>query len=435
MKWYYQKHAFTIALAFIAAANGLLFLYVMEKASIRVPVYDLLDWLQFYGERFQAGDLFGYLWTPHNEHRIVLSRILVALDVRWFAASGGAFVLFGLFLLLAMVAAVCREILKSDLSISWKLTATPIAILLMTPAHTVVMVGMQAMGLFLQTCSFAVCALVLLDGAAEQDHFSNYRRAAALIAACLAAFGVSGGLLIWPVLMWLAWRGDLGWRWIAGIACVGGLFIAVYLWQLPSPPVSTSLTFGHAVRSLDYAIRLLGLPWSHKPEFVWPARVIGLSILCLGGFALVRDNFWSRCRTRLQRLGLAFILFSLLLAAAAALARADVAVDRAMPIRYGMFAVLAHVGLLLWSLPFLEQLWHGAHRRAFQSAILAISIAWFGQQVVVGRLAIDEADRYRDAWSRFVAGHWTPDMLHYVYPDRDRARASLTYLRQMGLYR
>ena len=79
----YQKQAFTIALALIAAANSIVFIYFVEKASIRVPVYDLLDWLQSYGERSKDGNWLDYLWTPHNEHRMVFSRILLALDVKW----------------------------------------------------------------------------------------------------------------------------------------------------------------------------------------------------------------------------------------------------------------------------------------------------------------------------------------------------------------
>jgi hypothetical protein len=114
----YQKHAFTIALALIAAVNSILFIYFVEKASIRVPVVDLLDWLQFYGERSKDGWL-GYLWTPHNEHRMVFSRFLLALDIKWFGDQGEAFAVSGFVLLLGMVATICWEILKSDLSISW----------------------------------------------------------------------------------------------------------------------------------------------------------------------------------------------------------------------------------------------------------------------------------------------------------------------------
>jgi len=428
----YQKHPFTIALGVIAAANSILFVYLVEKASIRVPVYDLLDWLQFYAERSKDGDWLGYLWTPHNEHRMVFSRILLALDVKWFGDQGETFAASGFVLLLGMAASICWKILKSDLSISPKLTAIPIAVLLLTPANTVITVGMQTMGGFLQTSSLGLFSLVLLDGAADQDPYSRYRRAGAIACACLAGFGDSGGLLIWPALMWSAWKGGLRWCWIVGIACVGTLFIAVYLWNLPSPPVSRFMDFDHLIRSFDYVIRFLGLPWSHMHELVWPARLIGLSIFFLGSLAFVCVSL-RVCVSILQRLGVALILFSFLIASAAALARVDVAVDREMPIRYGIFVVLAHLGLLLWSLDFLERLWHGAHRRSFQWLILAICLTWVGQQIVIGQFAVEEAKRYKDAWSRFVAGDWTPDMLRYVYPDRERAQAGLTYLRTIGL--
>jgi hypothetical protein len=433
MKSLDRDRASVIALATIAAVYCALFLYFVERASIRVPVYDLLDWLQFYGDRLQANDWFGYLWTPHNEHRIAWSRILLAIDVRWFGGGGTAFVLFGLLLLLAMAAAVSREILRSDISMPWKAAAIPLALLLLTPADTVVMIGMPAMSVFLHTSAFALFSLVLLDGADEQGPHSNHRRAAAIVAACLAAFGVSGGLLIWPVLMWSAWRGGLGGIWIACIACFGGLFIALYLSGLPSPPVSASFDIGRLVRSLDYAIRFLGLPWSHMSQLVWPARFVGTGILCVGGFLVINESLSTRPATRLKRIGLALVLFAMLLAAAAALARVDIAPDREMPIRYGMFVVLAHMGLLLCSLGFLEPLWHGAYRRSIQWLTLAISIALLGQQLVIGAFAIREADRYKEAWSRFVAGDWTPDMLQYVYPDRDRALAGLAYLRKIQI--
>lgn len=298
----YQKHPFTIALGVIAAANGILFVYLVEKASIRVPVYDLLDWLQFYGERSKDGDWLGYLWTPHNEHRMVFSRILLALDVKWFGDQGETFAASGFVLLLGMAASICWKILKSDLSISPKLTAIPIAVLLLTPANTVITVGMQTMGGFLQTSSLGLFSLVLLDGAADQDPYSRYRRAAAIACACLAGFGDSGGLLIWPALMWSAWKGGLRWCWIVGIACVGTLFIAVYLWNLPSPPVSRFMDIDHLIRSFDYVIRFLGLPWSHMHELVWPARLIGLSIFFLGSLAFVCVSL-RVCVSNLKRLG------------------------------------------------------------------------------------------------------------------------------------
>jgi hypothetical protein len=304
---------------------------------------------------------------------------------------------------------------------------------LLMPANIVPMIGMPAMSNHLHTCAFAVFSVLLLDGSNEESDLSNYRRAAAIVAAGLAAFGTAAGLLIWAVLVWAAWRGGLGWRWIATITCVGGLFVSLYLWGLPPSPMSPPLDFDRLFQSLDYAIRFLGLPWSHVHQLVWPARLIGAGILCIGGALIINESRLAQRSTRLKRVGLSLVLFALLLATAAALARVDVGEDREMPIRYGMVVMLAHLGLLLWSLEFLERFWHGAYRRSFQWLLLSISLAWIGQQVIVGQFAVKEAKRYKDAWSRFVAGDWTPDMLLYVYPDRERAQAGLAYLRMMGL--
>ncbi len=417
----------------MAAVYFALFLYFVERASIRVPVYDLLDWLQFYGDRARADDWLGYLWTPINEHRIVLSRILLAIDVRWFGGAGSAFALSGSILLIAMAVSILREIGKSALLDSWKATAIPVAVFLLVPTSIAVTVGMPIMSVFLHTCAFAVFSLLLLDGANEEGRFSNYRRAAALSAACIASFGVSAGLLIWPVLMWSAWQGNLGWRWLTGIAGVGGLFAALYLPGLHSSGVSIAFSVARLAEMLDYAIRFLGLPWSHMPQLVWPARLVGTGVLCFGGFFIVRESLSGNITTRVQRIGLALVLFVLLTAAAAASARLDIGKDREMPVRYTMFVVLAHVGLLLYLLPYLQWLWQWPYRRSLQWLILGMSLVWVAQQYIVGRFVVREADRYSQAWSRFVAGDWTPDMLHYVYPDRDRARAGLAHLREMQI--
>jgi hypothetical protein len=429
-----RSRVFCIVLVLLAAANCGIFLYFAEAASIRVPVYDLLTWLQFYGEQARTGHWLAYLWTPHNEHRIVLARMMLALDVRWFGGAGTVFFASGLVLLVAMLAAVCREIAKSNLAPSWKFAAMPLASLLLFPVHIVTTLGMPAMSPYLQTTAFALFALVLLDGAAASGRFVNWRRAMALIAACLAAFGVSAGLVIWPVLLWAAWRGRLPRVWIAAIVCVGSAFIAVYVWKLPLNGVHNAFAPSRIVESFDYAIRFLGLPWSHLDGLVWPARLIGCAVLCLGSFALVQDAVAGGSPGRLHRLALGLVLFSFLVAGSAVLARLNAATDRAMPIRYGTFVVLAQLGLFLWLVDFLQRYWQPADGGFPQWLIVALCAIWLCQQVIAGEYAVAEANRYNDAWSRFVAGAWTPDMLHYVFPDRQQALDGLANLRRMGLY-
>jgi hypothetical protein len=167
---------------------------------------------------------------------------------------------------------------------------------------------------------------------------------------------------------------------------------------------------------------------------VWPARAIGCAVLGLSCFALVQDAVTGGTPEGLHRFGLGLVLFALLIAGSAALARADIAVDREMPIRYGVFVALAQLGLFLWSLDILQRYWAPSDGGPAQWLIVGLCAIWLCQQVVAGSYAVKEADRYNDAWSRFVAGEWTPDMLHYVFPDRQAAEEGLSSLRKMGLY-
>jgi len=434
MKSTVRDHTFAIVLASIAALHCALFLHFVERTSVRVPTNDFLDWLVFYGDEMRDHDWLGYLWAAHNEHRIVLSRILLAADVRWFGGHGTAFAVSGFILLIVMIGGLCREIWKSNLSRSWAAVAIPGVVIVATPVATVITIGVPVLGCFLQTSAFAVFALVLLDGAHEQSHLSGWRRVGALIVACLAAFGLAGGLLIWPVLMWAAWRGNLGWRWVGTIAGVGAALIAVYLHGLPVSAESSSLSVGQLAERFDYGIRFLGLPWAHLRQLVWPARLIGLCLLGVGTYLLVRGSLSPAAMPRLQRIGLSLVLFALLLAVAAASSRAGVAEDREMPIRYTLLVVLAHVGLLLYVLPLLQRVWDAPRRLVFECATLGLATLMC-QDVTAGVYAAQEADRYNYAWARFVAGDWSSDLEHYVYPDRELARAKWAQLRQMGLYR
>jgi hypothetical protein len=252
--------------------------------------------------------------------------------------------------------------------------------------------------------------------------------------ATLAAFGVAGGLLVWPVMIWSAWRGGFGKTWTLAIFCVAATLWVVYLCGLPTQPGIFAIDGTRMFASFDYAIRFLGLPWSHSHALVWPGRAIGLLILCLGIYLIGEDALTRRRKTKIERIGLGLIFFSFLVAAAAALARSNVAPEREMPIRYAMVVVLVHVGLLLASLRWLERLLDGRFRRQVQSTIFGCSLILVFQQIVAGKAAMQETARYNETWNGFISGQWTPDMEHYVHPDKQRALLGLSYLRERHLY-
>lgn len=426
-----RLHSLPIVLGAFVALNCASFLFFIGRTIIHGPVGDALDWIHFYGARPPGCNAFCYLWTPHNEHHLVFTRILVALDLRWFGWVGPSFIAFGLLLVCGMAATIGSEIANSALPIAWKRAAIPISTLLVAPANIIVLVSWPNICGELHTCAFALFSLVLLDGRGGQGRLSNYRRMAAILAGCCTAFGVSAGLMIWPVLLWSAWRSRLHWTWIAAIGIAGVLFIGAYTWHLPAHAASGLLTLPGLVESFDYTIRFLGLPWARLPLLLWPGRLIGFGMLCLGAVAVLRASFSDGPVSRLQRVGLGLILFSLLVAASAPLARLNLETGVEVPIRYGMFIVPLHTGLLLWSLEYLHKHQAVLQRIFAPWMIVAACVVWLVQQVAVGEYAAGTVKHFNADWSRFIAGEWTPDMLDYIYPNRDIAEAHLAYLREI----
>lgn len=157
-------------------------------------------------------------------------------------------------------------------------------------------------------------------------------------------------------------------------------------------------------------------------------------ILTAGCYLVIADAFSGKIKSRLEWLGLALIMFSFLISFAAALSRWDTAIDREMPIRYGMIVSLAHAGLLLASIRWIGRILDGRHAGIARAAIFVSVMALLAQQVLVGRAAVVQVERYADAWARFTTGEWTPEMTHYVHPDRARAQQVLEYLRSKHLY-
>jgi hypothetical protein len=328
-------------------------------------------------------------------------------------------------LLLAVILGLALRIWRGLASPLLKKAGLCLLVFTLLPANLVVMCTMPVMGGFVHTCTFAVFALLL------SDNDSLTKRAAAVI----AGFGVAGGLFIWPVLAFTAWRSGARRAWLAVIGGVGLVIWAAYLRGLPSQPGLLALDLSRMIAMLDFVIRFLGLPWSHAAALVWPGRVIGALVLTAGCHLVLTDAVSGRRKPGFERVGLGMILFAFMVAAAAALARLDTAPDREMPVRYGMIVALAHAGILLAALPWLDRLIEGRHAAAAKIAILLVATALLAQQVMVGRAAVFQAGLYSDAWQRFSAGAWTPDMAHFVYPDRARAEKILAYMKSQHIYR
>lgn len=413
------------AMMLAAALFVLVFVYFFLTSLVRVPVYDMLDWVLHWGDLQRSGDWIAYLWTPHNEHRIVWSRLLLLADLTLFAGTGTPFHIAGVILLGLLVSVILRQAWLTDLPERDSLLF--LLLLATMPTFIVVMCAMPSMGVFLQTSAFATFSLAL----STDNHGSLMRRVGALICAMGAAFGVSGGLLIWPVLVWYGWRRGHRWPWLLVVIIIGAAFTALYVAGLPRDTIPTEFDLPSIGRRIDFFIRFLGLPWSHSESLVWPGRFIGIAILVLACWAAAADLV-RRNSTAAGQFGLALVLFAVLLAAAAAMVRFDAVPERQMPVRYSMFVTLAHAGLILAFAPRLSA-WL-QHRR-LKIGVLLVAAILLVQQVGAGLASRAETDRYTREWQTFVAGgDWTAEMNRYVYPERERALVGLRFMQSHGLY-
>ncbi len=428
------ERAFIAVLALITIVYLVLFGYYLGATGLRVPVVDVIYWVLHYIDRWLTGDWWGYLWTPHNGHRLMWSRLLLIADLEWFGGTAIPFLLFGIACFIVLVGAIVREVMASELAPGPRAAVALVVVLLLATAFNGIDCSVPQLGVYLHTCAFAVLALVLWEGRDEGGAHATARRFGAIAAAVGASLGVSGGLLIWPVLHWAAWRGGLGLRWIAILWLVGALLIAAYLHGLDEPGVASPFDVVTLLRMADYVIRFLGLPWSHSASLVNVGRAAGLATLGFGGYAILRLGILRPPRSRLERIAVGLLLFSFMTAAAITFGRLNTAPDREMPIRYALFTSLAQVALLLIAAPWLGRILAGSRRGVAQAVVLLGAVVFLGQQILAGRAGAEGAAQYTAAYRAMEAGKWSPDQEGMVGNPAVVGRV-LSFAHAHGLYR
>jgi hypothetical protein len=425
---------FVGALACLTGVYLGLFVYYVGATNLRVPVYDLLGWIMDYAQYWKSGDWGSYFFHPHGEHRIAWTMLLLLIDIEWFRGETIPFLVFGLGCLVVTVGGLAREVLASDLPAALRSMLALFVVLLLTASYLAIQCSVPATSLYLYSTGFSVLSLLLLDGAGEEGKFPTTRRLGAVAASILSAFGVAGGLVAPLVLLWAAWRGRLNPRWRLGICAGAILLFAAYV---PGTSVESSFSTldpTRVLRIFDYAVRLLGLPWSHAPSLVWLGRIVGLVILGASAAVVLRRGLLGGPRGRLERISVGLLIFAMLITGLVSVGRVDVAPDREMPIRYGIFAALAQVGLLLALSPWLARIWAGQGRRHLQWAAAVGALLLSVQQISAGQAAVAGVAQYIDEYRRFAAGQWTPEMIHFVFPDRRGAERGLAIVRGEGIY-
>ena len=418
----------------LCVAQVTVFLVVLVLTRIAVPFWDMLSFVDDYLTYRQTGNFLGYLLLPDNEHHSIWSRLLTIVDIEFFDGNGPSFQLFGLSCLLGGLITFCFEIRHSCLPAPLRQDMLALTCMLFLTVPTAVDCAVPMNGGYVQATAFVIVSLVLLDGREEEGRHAAARRATAVLAAMAASFGNAVGLLAWPILLWSAWRGRLGWEWQVGIAAFGAGFVAIYLGHLVTGAAASGDDFvepGHLLKVADYALAYVGLPWTRVPTLAATGRLVGSLVLASGVTVLLRYGWGTPLPTRLERICTGLIAFSMGTVALAALGRVDQAANVVVPVRYAVLLAPMHVGLLglVLQVPVSKPYRVKAHAVAVTLAALLLV-----QQIPAAYAAVWASRNITDTVQQFLAGERDERMQSIVFPELTKAERMFSRIRQWKLY-
>jgi hypothetical protein len=431
------SHALGVAIVAAAAAQGTLFAVILARTVILFPFSDMISWIDYYDQAHQqSGGFLVYLWRPHNEHHMMTIRLLTALDVSTFRASGVPFIVAATTSLVVTAALIFNE-LRRDKCLNGPLR--PLALLgpmLLLTSAAALDCSIPINAVYPLTLIFVVGALVLFDGVGETAP-SNARRIAALAVAMMASLSNGVGLVVWVPLWWVAWRGGAGLRWLLAIAAVGAGYGFIYVWTLPSiqfgdPDQFTTLV--HLAKIAEYLLAYLGLPLSCAEALRLPALALG-GILLVAGCSVTLRLVFRRSTTRSQRFAIGLVMASLAAALLAAIGRVDQETEVRTSLRYALLVAPLHIGLLVLALRFLANRATTPRRQAvLLGGALAFAGALLTLQVAIGRSATTNVANILRMIDSYNAGIREPGMEKLIYPDLAVADRVLATLRTSGRY-
>ncbi len=410
----------------VFALCGAIFAAIVVRGRMRLPVSDMLDWLSAWLDRAPgAVCAMQYLWLPHNEHHLVWMRLLTAADAAWLGAHGLAFQAAAMLAVAGSAALLAAETARAGMLAGERVLAGWVVPLLALGPAAALDVAAPINAPYVLALFFSLLALTLFDCAEETGPWAQPRRIGAMLAATGAVLANAAAFVVWPALLWCAWRGGVGRRWQAAVALSAITLAAVYL-----PGLQRNLAAGSPAGGVaGFALAFLGLPLSAAAAMVGAGRCLGGLLLaaCLG--LLWR---WSRRRpARIERLAGAGMIVSLGIAGLAAARRSGAGADGVVPLRYAVLLIPAQAGLAWAALGWI------ARRRSWQPALpwLAASAAMvmLTQQAAIGWRVAQLQARWNGLAEAFWRGESRPAMVPLIYPDLVAASGLRGRLRSSGV--
>lgn len=430
---------FSVTLTALASLQFFLFIVYFPFSIIVTPYGDSLDWLaQFYA--FPEQSLWQYLWTLHNGHRIIFTKLLIIGDAEFLGGLSYPVALICMFLWTSAIAIAIRGIRGSAANPDSRTWITALMVIMLFPTYSFPNLAYPVNSAFVIASFFVFLACALLACAAsnktEQTWGYNIYFLGSLMAATFASTSAMNGLIIWPILLWAAWALNFRRIYIVTLFAIGLLIgcLFAYSHSASNNAVPSITSLGDITHIFRYLVEYHGMPWVDVRQLYWPSMILGSTIFFLSIVFTLKGLLALRKLASHDVVAIAMLLFTLSTAVMIAIGRYRLGLMPAH--RYGIFLLISCGALLALNIQHFENWMGNARGRVIlKVTILFIAIGYLGQQVAVGQYSMKRAEIFAQFEKDILAGKEAPLARKAIYlPNGKKIEQHYRMLEKQQIY-
>jgi hypothetical protein len=339
-RWLLVEHLLSYAILACGLLTVAVGAYQILSSHSPVPIWDEWQEIDAVATAPHHQPPVSWLWTQHNEHRVLFYRLLLLADIHLFHANHWISFLSMLGVQCAFLALLVYLLHFGGVpGTLWRACAGLGAFCLLCPSQWenfgwAFQISFLLPGFFL---ILALLGLLRYERSVQQARPSWICLGLSILAASAATYSIANGVVVWPVLLFVAAVLRLRFRVLAVYAASGFAVIGSYLYHYVSPSYRLSpwQSIRHPLAIMEYTAKYMGVvlpPWMRIRD------LLAVSSGAFGLLAALAAAAWVLSRPRWRKpfplalLGLMF--FSLATAFLTALGRVGLGTDQVFSSRY-----------------------------------------------------------------------------------------------------
>ena len=378
-----------------------------------------------------------WLWQQHNEHRMVLPKLFLAIDLRFFRARQ-VFLLVSIFVIQLLhwgLLSWSMRVLGGWRGALWRAGSGLAAFCLFCPSQWENFIwGFQVCFVLPQLFATLSFVTLLLYWVKAQQHLDQRPPSRFLVLSILAALGASyslaSGSLLWPLLVVAAIYLRLRIAAVLSFAVTGAVSIALYFHRYVRPEAHASpfASLGAPLALLQYWVVYFASSWLHHD--IRDAELLAIAGLAIVFALLIPALSYSRN----------FRLFAIQLVLTMAFCMGTALITATGRVNFGFQQALAPryqtVALLFWcclGLFFLGSTFFARARLRYAFLVAEVCLlAIFARGAAIAFYPITVARQHGFAQNAIadalMTGVYDPEVLKEAYPQMDMLLLTVPYL-------